>query len=270
EAERRFGNFARIRNQCVDIDHEAIREATMKDIFQTAIGDLKFALRQIRSTRALSIAAVLCLALGIGATTAIFSVVDTVLFRPLPFHDADRLVVIGEELPKIGGGNFGTISAPDFLDYATLNGRIFESSAVVDNAGFTLSGPEGPERVTGAAMRSSMLRTLGLHPVIGRDLVAADDSVGASAVVLLSHELWTRRFNSDTAVIGKTLTVDGEVATIVGVTPPGFAFPPYGLGARPGELFTPFRFDAAQLKLRGNVFNANMIARLAPGVSVPQ
>ena len=270
EAQRRFGNFARIRNQCVDIDHQAIREATVKDTMQTAIGDFRFALRQIRSTRALSIAAVLCLALGIGATTAIFSVVDTVLFRPLPFRNADRLVVIGEELPNIGGGNFGTISAPDFLDFATLEGRVFESSAVIDNAGYTITGPEGPERLKGAVMRSSMLRTLGVRPVLGRDFVAADDSVGAPDVVLLSYELWTRRFNSDPAVIGKPLNVDGTVATIIGVTPQEFAFPPYGLGATPGLLFTPYRFDAPTLKLRGNVFNSHMIARLAPGVSVEQ
>ena len=270
EAERRFGNFARIRNQCVEIDNQATREATVKDVLQTTIADFSFALRQLRSTRALTAAAVLCLALGIGATTAIFSVVDTVLFRPLPFRDADRLVVIGEELPKIGGGNFGTISAPDYLEFSTLDGRIFESSAVIDNAGYTITGPEGPERLKGAVMRSSMLRTLGVRPALGRDFVAADDSVGAPDVVMLSYELWTRRFNSDPAVIGKPLNVDGMVATIVGVTPQGFAFPPYGLGGTPGLLFTPYRFDAPTLKLRGNVFNSYMIARLAPGVSVEQ
>ena len=242
----------------------------MRDILLSTIGDLRVALRQLRQTRALSIAAITCLGLGIGANTAIFSVVDAVLFRPLPFREPGRLVVIGEELPKFGGGNMGHISAPDFLDFHALDGRVFESSAIVDNSGATVSGPEGPERVTGALVSSSLLHLLGVKPMLGRDFLPSDDSLGAADVVMLSSGMWARRFNRDPNVAGRAVVVNGRSATIIGVTPDGFSFPPYGLNATPAELFAPYRMDPDVMKTRGIVFNTLLLARLRPGVSPDQ
>ncbi|HEV8499290.1 MAG TPA: permease prefix domain 1-containing protein, partial [Gemmatimonadaceae bacterium] len=160
EAERRFGSVDAVRDQCVAIDSQWERSRTMADMFHILVADLRYAVRQLRRNPSLSIAAILCFALGIGANTSIFSVVDAVLFRPLPFPDADRLVMIGESLPKFGGVNTGSISSPEYLDYKQLNGRIFKSSAIYDNSSFVLTGNGEPERIYGAVASASLFDVL--------------------------------------------------------------------------------------------------------------
>ena len=184
------------------------------------MNDLHVALRSLRKSPGFTIVAVVTLALGIGANTAIFSTVDAVLFRPLPFHDAGRLVLVGEGLPILSTKNFGTLSDADYLDYHRLDGSIFESSAAFEATAETLTGNGAPEWLTGLQTAPSLLHVLGLRPALGRDFQDADAAPGAPDVVLLSDALWHRRFGGDPGVIGRAVVLDGQPTTVIGVLPP--------------------------------------------------
>ncbi|HEX6966199.1 MAG TPA: ABC transporter permease, partial [Gemmatimonadaceae bacterium] len=266
EAEHRLGDLARVRTECLKIDHEFARRRSMSDILRGVITDLRVALRQLRRERAITAAAVLCLILGIGANTAIFSVVDAVLFRPLPFRDANQLVMVGEGLPMIGGQNFGTISTPDYLDFKTLDGSVFTSSAVFESESAALTGGDAPERVSGLSTSASLFRVLGVRPALGRDFGPDADAVGSPDVVIISDALWRRRFGGDRTIIGRAITLDGKPMTVIGVLPPSFTFPLPGLHIDPADFFVPLRMTPAVLHDRGNRYDGNFIARLAPGV----
>ena len=230
------------------------------------MNDLRFALRSLRKTPGFTAAAVVTLALGIGANTAIFSTVDAVLFRPLPFHDAGRLVLVGEGLPIISSKNFGSLSDADYLDYHRLDGSIFESSAAFEATAGTLTGSGAPEWLTGLQTAPSLLHMLGLSPALGRDFQDADAAPGAPDVVLLSDALWHRRFGGDPGVIGRAIVLDGHPTTVVGVLPPRLVFPLPGLGPKPADFFVPFRVTPFALQHRADSYDAFMIARLAAGV----
>ena len=151
----------------------------------------------------------LCFALGIGANTSIFSVVDAVLFRPLPFPEADRLVLVGEELPQFGGGNFGVISTPEYADYRQLEGRVFESVAIYENTTFSITGHGEPERVSAAAVSASLFKVLRVNAAHGRTFLPGDDALGGPSVAVLSDAFWRRRFGADSAIIGQTIGING-------------------------------------------------------------
>jgi putative ABC transport system permease protein len=230
------------------------------------LNELRLAVRSLRNNPGVTAAAVLTLALGVGANTAIFSTVDAVLFRPLPFHDDGRLVLVGEGLPMVSTKNFGTISDPDYLDYQQLDGSVFESSAAFEGTAATLTGNGTPERLAGLETSPSLLHVLGMRPALGRDFEPADGVVGAPDVVLLSDALWRRRFGGDRSVIGRAVVLDGQPATVVGVLPPQLVFPLPGLGPDPAEFFEPFRVTPFRIQHRGDSFDAFMVARLAAGV----
>ena len=270
ESMRRLGDLARVRDTCLAIDESYERRRSVSDILRSIGSDLRVALRQLRRQRALTAAAVICLTLGIGANTAIFSVVDAVLFRPLPFRDPGRLVMIGEGLPAIGNGIMGTISAPDYLDYRTLEGSIFSDLAAFDQQSAVLSGTDAPERLTGLTASASLFRVLGVSPALGHDFLPDADAVGSPDVVILSDALWRRRFGGDRGIIGRAITLDGKPTTVIGVMPPDFTFPLPGLDALPADFFVPYRMTPDVVRERGNSYNAQLIARLAPGVSVAQ
>jgi len=151
ETERRLGNLGPVREQCISIDNQWQREATMSDMIRNALADLRYALRQLRRSPTLAASAILCVALGIGANTSVFSVVSAVLIRPLPFAKPDQLVVVSEGIERIGG-NTGRISAPDYLDYRELVGNAFTELAIYDNASFVLRGRGDPERLSGTSV----------------------------------------------------------------------------------------------------------------------
>jgi Acidobacterial duplicated orphan permease len=270
EAERRFGDVAVVREQCSVVDAQSQRKHTMTDLFTNAGGDLRHALRQFRRNRALSIAAILCFALGIGANTSIFSVVDAILFRPLPFPESDRLVLIGEALPQFGGENFGVISAPEYADYKQLEGRVFDKVAIYDNASLSITGDGEPERVMGAAVSASLFDVLRVHAARGRTFLPGDDAIGSPNVAVLSDAIWKRRFAADPHIVGRTIGINGVATTIVGVLPPGFAFPLPGSGGQVAEVFSPYLITPAVEKTRGNAYGTTLIARLAPGVTIDQ
>lgn len=268
QAIERLGDLSRVRDDCQRIEAQYARRRSMTDKVSGVLGDLRHALRQLARQRAFAAAAIACLVLGIGVNTAIFSLVDAVLFRPLPFRDPARLVMVGEALPVISDHNMGTISTPDYGDFAKLNGSVFASSGVFDGTSFTLAGSGSAERVTGLEVSASLFRVLGVGPQLGREFQDGDDAPGAPDAVLLGDALWRRRFGGDRAIVGRTILLDGRPFTVLGVMPAGFTFPLPGLSLEPAALFVPLRMTPGVIQGRGNSFNAHMIARLAAGVSV--
>jgi len=270
EAAMRFGDLARVRDECAAIESQWARERTMADFLHVVIADFRYAARQLRRTPSLAVAAILCFALGIGANTSIFSVVDAVLFRPLPFADPGRLVLLGDALPEFSTGNTGAISPPEYRDYKTLNGRAFQSSAVFESGSFVLSGSGESERIGGANVSASLFDVLGVKAARGRTFRSDEDALSAPDVVIISDALWRRRFDADPAIVGRAVTIDGRQFEVVGIMPPGFAFPLPGIGNGVAELFAPFKFTPDVESLRGQSYNASFIARLAPGITLVQ
>ena len=222
------------------------------------LNDLRYALRALRKTPGFTAVAVATLALGIGANSAIFSVVNTVVFHALPYPHAERLVRVQEKTQSFG---YMDISYPNFLDWAAQN-TVFENQALVRPESFTLMGAGEPERIKGVKVSSGLFATLRVHPTRGRDFLPQDDRKGAGPTVILSDELWKRRFGGDAAAIGRTIRLDGTGYTIVGVMPAGFKLP-----LMPSDLMVPVGLDAD--RNRGNHYLV-AVARLKPGVTVEQ
>lgn len=177
--------------------------------------DVRYGLRVLAKRPAFTLIAVLTLALGVGANTAIFSVVDAVLLRPLPYKQPGRLVFLSESSPQIPDMS---ISMANFNDWRSMN-TVFESMAPYNYQPVVLTGQGEPERLRMRQITADLLPTLGVQPVLGRGLTPADDKVGAAPVVLLSDGYWARKFARDPQVIGKKLILDGEVYTVIGVVP---------------------------------------------------
>ncbi len=205
------------------------------------IQDLRYALRQLRKNPGFTSVAVLTLALGIGANTAMFSIIDGVLFQPLPFKSPDRLYTLWERNVKMSYEQ-NPPAAANFRDWHRRN-RVFEQLATFDAAGkFDLAGNDSPERVDGAAVSPDLFKLLGVAPLLGRTFSSEEDQLGHERVILLSYGLWQRRFNADRSVLGKTITVDGGNFMVVGVMPPGFQFP-----GDTGTVLNIFTAPAAQV-----------------------
>ena len=188
------------------------------------IGDLRYALRQLRKSPGFTFVAVLTLALGIGANTAIFSVVDAVLLHPLAFKDPSRLVAVWETNKQAGTETNlrNEVAKGNFYDWRAQN-QVFEQIAAIAYANFNLTGVSQPERIQGALVSYNFFQTLGVQPALGRVFAAAEEKADAPRVAVISYGLWQRRFGGDPALIGSTHTFNGEPITIVGVMPAGFA-----------------------------------------------
>jgi putative ABC transport system permease protein len=255
---RRFGNATLTKERTRDMD-------TVHWI-ETAARDTRYALRMLRRNPGFTVVAVLALALGIGANTAIFSVVNSVLMRPLPFEDPDRLVLLWGNVLRTNLERRGA-SLPDFLDWRSQSGS-FEGMAAWWEATFTLYGKDEPEHINGEVVSPGYLSLLGIEPAIGRRFRAEED-VGFSAppVVLISHGMWIRRFGADPSLNGKTLTIDQRPHTIIGVLPAGFR----GLSDRADIWVPPSSLaDIKEIASErgGRWFSA--LARLKSGVSSAQ
>ncbi|HEY3586910.1 MAG TPA: ABC transporter permease [Myxococcaceae bacterium] len=227
--------------------------------------DLRHTLRGLRKATGFTVVAVLTIALGVGANTALFSIVDGVLLRPLPFPDADRLVGVHASKPNF---DRGSISFPNFRDWRREN-TVFSGLAVSRNTSFIVTGRSAPDQVTGAFVSSEFLPLLGIQPLLGRGFATGEDEVGAAPVVLIGAGMWQRRFGSSTEVLGTTLTLDGRPYTIVGVVP-GFPLSAPNL-PRAADVYVPIGQWANDLLLsRGAGLGIHGIARLKPGVTVAQ
>lgn len=224
---------------------------------------LVLAFRRLRQQPGFSAAAVATLALGLGATTAIFSVASAVLLRPLPYPEADGLVMIEGHYLKLGMDNLGA-SAPELVDYRAA--RSFEGMAAFRNLDLNLADGGEPERVTVAQVTASLFPLLRVAPQLGRPLGPEEEGPGADAVVLLSDALWRRRFGADQAVVGHAVHLDGGSCVVVGVMPPGFEFPhPSFRFGRRADLWVPLALTPEQRADR-STYSLRVIARLAPGV----
>ena len=228
--------------------------------------DVRFALRQLRKNPGFTAVAVLTLALGIGANSAIFGVVDAVLLRPLPFRDPSRLVVVRPTEP--GRRDDIGVSYPTFLDWRTRN-HVLNGLSVFREDDFTLTGRGEPAHLTGAVVSANMFSVLGVPPVIGRDFVPQEDQpIGTGLPIILSHSLWQNRFGSDPKILGQSLTLDGQTFAIVGVMPVGFQFP---VQRTPVEFWTTIALDTQgptpMTSQRGAGY-LDVLARVKPQVTI--
>jgi predicted permease len=248
---------------------EQVREKRIGNWLHSAFSDCHYGVRQLRKNPGFTAVAILTLALGIGANTAIFSVVDTVLLRPLPFQDPSRLVVFHEGVPKMGYPKMG-FSPPDLAVFA----REQKSSIAIgafQNKHVNISGRGEPERVVAARVSSPLFPLLGVQPMLGRIFTTDEDSPGHN-VVLLSYGLWQRRYGSAPNILGQTVDLDRQPYTVIGVISQNFEFPlrgPEDNGA-PADLWVPMAATAAELRDWGGAYFASVVGRLRPGVTVQQ
>ena len=227
------------------------------------IQDVRYGLRMLLKSKGFTAIAIISLALGIGANTTVFSIVNALLLRPLPFAEAEQLVMVGETSRKWNSGP-GITSYLNFLDYraqATTPDGSFQDIGAFFNRTFSLTGEREPERVEGAGVSYNLFPLLGINPIIGRHILPEEDQRGAPPVCLISHSLWQRRFNADPQIIEKTISMNGTSYAVVGVMPDGFKFPLNAeVWAALAEYSAPYR-ETRYL---------NGLGRLKPGVSVEQ
>ena len=232
----------------------------------TLLQDLRFTIRQLRKSPGFSITTIMTAALGIGATTAMFSLVNAVLLRPLPFPQPDGLVWLQQDDQSLGLAE--PLSYPDFFDWRSQS-HSFTGMASYRNDSVTLTGSGDPQHLSGQVVSSEFFRVLGVRPMLGRDFLADDEKPGAR-VVMLSHRLWRSTFGSAADIAGRAITLDGHRYTVAGVMPADFAFPIQN----PPPLFWTTLADNAvgdpPFTVQRGADMLDVIARLKPGISLPQ
>src|SRR4028119_442011 len=242
----------------------------------TLIQDLRYGVRMLWKNPGFTLVVVLALALGIGANTAIFSVVNAVLLRPLPFEQPEQLVMIWETHPF--GRQIGYEHLPgsngNFIEWQRRS-DVFTELAALDSWSAVLTGNNESERLTGVKVSTNLFTLLRMNPAQGRGFVADEGRPGNNRVVIVSHGLWQRRFGGDPALLGKSMTLDGDAHTVVGIMPEHSSFPQnMGLPAyfdfeQKTDLWTPIALTEEQKKNRGS-HHIGVVGRLKPGVSLEQ
>ena len=238
---------------------------------KTLIENVRYSVRVLRKSPGFTTVSILTLALGIGACTALFSVIDTVLLRALPYQNPEQLVTVTETLPGQGSDEVG-VAAGEYQDYRSQN-RSFSEVAAYENEGFNLTGIGQPMRINAAKMSASAFPLLGVSPVIGRTFTADEDQTGSSQVVVLSYGLWRRSYSADPNILGKTLKLDEQPYTVIGVMPDSFRFPFDGAPlSEMADLWVPIAFNPSRLapENRINEFGVGLIGRLRSGVTLIQ
>jgi predicted permease len=238
---------------------------------QTLLKDVQYALRMLRKNFMLTAVIVASLAIGIGANSAIFSVVDALLLRPLPYPQPERLAAVWLHSPAIAILRDWP-SPGEYIDVQTEN-HSFETMALAQSRTFVLTGHEQPERIFGARTQSSLLEMLGAKPLLGRLLLPEEDKPGKPDVAILSERIWKRLFNADPGIIGRTIVLNGNPFIVAGVLQGGFALTnevmPSETPMDKMDIFAPLPLGADAVKSRGDE-NYNIMVRLKPGVSVMQ
>jgi predicted permease len=269
EAERRFGDVEYTRTYCRNQDLSREKEHRRVNYIEELGQDLRYAFRSLRSARGFTAVALLTLALGIGANTAIFSVVRWVLLEPLPFTDPDRLVRVWHAQPS-SGIEQGSFSEPDFLDMkresrqaASMGGFFFADGLL----GVDLTGAGNPERLTAAIVSDGFFQTLGTRALLGRTLRPDEHVPGQNRVAVFSHGFWTRRFGADPSVVGRTVTLNGDPMQVVGVMPPAFTYP----ANQTLDIWLPMSyFDSTSIGRSRAAHFISVVARAGPAVSEAQ
>lgn len=258
---------------------DEVRASGWEHIVSTTLSDTRFALRQLAKNPSFAAIVIFILALGIGATTAIFSAINPILFAPLPYPGASRLVMVWEGtaprphplFPTAAdlAGQGGAGRMPNFATYHGIaeRTRSFESMAAFKAWQPTMTGPTQPERFDGQRVGAPYFSTLGIKPALGRDFTAADDLFHGPKVVLLSYQLWQRRFRGDPSVLGQAITLDGDPFTVIGVMPAGFE----NVLAPEAQLWAPLQYDPALLLgSREWGHHLRVVGRLRPGITRAQ
>jgi len=227
----------------------------------TLINDVKYGMRMLGKRPGFTLTAAVVLALGIGATTAMFSVVNSVLLHPLPYDQPDRIVRVYDNYLRLGFERI-SMSEPEFIDCRDQS-EAFEDIAVFRPMGFNLIGADEPQRLGGACVSAGFFRVLGTNPMLGRTFLSEEDRPGQNHVVLVSHGLWERRFGADPNLVGRTLRLNDESYTVVGIMSPRFQFPKHA------DLWIPIAINLQSLDFRGRRY-LSAIARLKSGTTVNQ
>src|SRR4051812_33578145 len=222
--------------------------------------DAAFSVRQMIATPAFTLIAVATLALGIGATTAIFSTVNTVVLRPLPVPEPGRIMVIQEEWRDLGRGG---MSAGNYVDMASAQ-SVFSAVAATTSVGMTLANGDGAERIIGVRASAGFFDVFGVQPAIGRAFTTAEDEPGRDQVVVLSHRFWTRQFGADRGILGRQITLDARPYVVIGVMPASFDF-----SAESEALWVPIAFTPERKALHDEHY-LDVFGRLRDGVSLGQ
>jgi predicted permease len=248
-----FGNVEAIK--------EAYRDQRGLPFVETLLRDTRHAIRGLRRTPAFSAAVILTLALGIGANTAVFAVIDTILIRPLPYPEAEALVSIWHTAPGLPGVTDLSCSPSMYFTYREEN-RTFEQFGAWSSSGVSVTEVAEPELARALLVTYGVLDAVGVKPLMGRWFSRADDTPGSAETVMLTHGYWQRRFGGDPSIVGRTLTIESRPRTVIGVMPEEFRF------QRDPELILPQRFERNSQFLGG--FGYQGIARLKPGVTIDQ
>jgi len=258
-ARREFGGVEQIT--------ELYRNQSGFPVFESVSRDFRFGLRMLFQSPGFATLDVLTLAMGIGANTAVFSLVDAVLLQSLPYRNTQQLLLLTETLPQLGGADEVGVSAAEYLDYRAAN-RCFSDIAAYQTSGFNLTGNGTPLRVQAASVSASLFSLLGTSPALGRTFAAGEDREGAGPVAVLSYSLWRDRFGLDANVLGTSVRLDEKPFTIIGVMPANFQFPfdgaPLSDRAAP---WVPLIFPADLLTDRVREFGVGVVGRLKPGVT---
>src|ERR1700752_174259 len=220
---------------------------------ESLLQDLRYRLRTLRKNPGFTLAAILTLALGIGANTAVFSIANSIVFRPLPYQEPERLVLLAYALHEVAQGNF--------LDWRQQN-QSFESVAALHYWVANLTGGDEPERLDGYAVSPSLFPMLGVKPIQGRSFSPEEEEEGKDNVLMVSAGFWQRRFGADPNLVGKTLTINGKSRTVVGIMPADFQFYDSGI-----DIWIPLAFNAKDKDARRTAF-LTAVGRLKPGVSL--
>ena len=237
---------------------EQVRDIRAGSVFTGWMQDIRYAFRMMRKNPGFTVAAVVALALGIGANTAIFSVVNTVLLRPLPYEDPDRLVFVAHNQSN-------PVAPANYIDWRQQN-HVFSEMGAAELWSPNLADNDRPEHLRGLKLTASMFPVLGVQPLLGRVFTAEEDVPGRDHEVVLSYRIWQRRFAADPNVLGRTIKLNGELYNIIGVMPKSFQFAPFW--ATKAELWAPMAFGERAASRRGN--SLRVFARLKPGVSLQQ
>ncbi|HEX5412739.1 MAG TPA: ABC transporter permease [Terriglobia bacterium] len=253
-ARREFGNVASVKEECRD--RWSIR------IIEELAQDLRYGLRQLRHNPGFTAVAIVTLALGIGANTAVFTLVNSVLLQPLPYRNPSKLVAVYQSPPakSFPGIKTFAIAPANYLDWQRRN-RAFTSMAIYHFAALNLTGTEHPEALKAARISADFFKVLGVEPWIGRNFSPEEEQSGHAAEVILGTDFWHAHFGTDRNIIGQKLTFDGRPYTIIGIMPPNFRSPSWA------KVWIPLGWTAAERAVRGN-HTYLAIARLKPGVGI--
>jgi putative ABC transport system permease protein len=243
---------------------------------ESVLQDIRHGVRSLIKTPGFTAVAIIVLGLAIGANTAIFTVVNAVLLRPLPYFNSDRLVMLWETNPRFQIGiDTLPVTPGTFMDWQEQS-SVFEQVSALGAGHLNLSGSGEPERISGASVSTNFFRTMGIEPKLGRAFQADEEKTGANKVVIVSYALWQRRFGGAEDIVGKPMTLDGESYTIIGVAPEGFQFPrahdlPYFVGmSSPTELWRPMTLTDDFINRKRSNHQLSVIARLNRGVTREQ